>query len=652
MFFQCPNCDKRAKTRKELRELGCDCKSQPLKMAEADDFTKKKEEDERSTSKKVLDFAISKIKKLVISENDSDGTYAIIESNGHVESLNLESKRARQWLNDQYSRNVESNDIQGDDFYKNVTYNIITKAQMNGTERAKIHNRIAQLESQILYDLGTPDWKIVKITPDGTETVNYDITMPILRRTQSLQIQAIPIYGNDKALVELARLLHISEDDILVFIVHLVCMFLDSCSIPMMVFDGSAASLKTTATAAIKRIVDPSGKGTDDNVSAMAEKPEDLITQLNNRYLSSFDNVSFISKDISDKLCRTITGSNNPRRKKYTDDDEVILSFKRKIVLNGIVPTLDYPDLQTRLLSYARKPIDENNRITDQEFNEKFESLLPHLLGKIFTTLQKSLKKYPYLKDKIRPSTRMADFEVWGEIISRELGYTENSFLDSYRRKTIDGQISLVASHPVVSLFQSFMENKEFYENTIGHLYQELVSIAAKSDIDINSRYIRFPKTSNYLTKELKIVDPAIKAIGFIIEIYPYTKSDGMFTKHASIIRITRKATQSTLDVSQVASPASLPSLTGNLGTKSGEATGEATGLDDHLPSPPNQEFTHKNDTGEAGEGSEAIPETFSGGEFRCKTCNAGPWSVNDKGSLGMKIIDFHKNQGHELEDV
>lgn len=649
MHYQCPNCDRKAKTVKKLKENGCECKSKPERFYDNSEEIHKavnsgKEEDSRTTSKKVYDFTMSRIKKLVISQNDSDGTYAIIESNGHFESINLESKRARQWINDQYSRNVESNDIHGDDFYKTVIDNIISKAQMNVTEKSKIHNRIAQSENEILYDLGTPDWKIIKITPDGIETVNYNIAMPLFRRTQSLQVQVIPIYENEKALEQLAKLLHISDEDTLVFIVHLVCMFLESCSVPMMVFDGSAASLKTTATAAIKKIVDPSGKGTEDNVSAMSEKPEDLIIQLNNRYLSSFDNVSFISKDVSDKLCRTITGASNPRRKHYTNNDEIMLSFMRKIVLNGIIPTLDYPDLQSRLLSYARKPIDENNRITDHEFNEKFELLLPSILEKIFTILQKSLKSYPGHKNAIRSKTRNGDFEIWGEIISRELGYTKNNFLTSYHGKTIDGQISLMGSHPTVSLIQSFMENKESYENTISHLYQELTSIAVKSDIDIHSRYIRFPKTSNYLTKELKIVDPAIKAIGFTVEIYSYTKSDGKFTKHASIVRITRKLIQSTLDVPQSASLASLPSPSDNLGMNPGETTSEATTHDDNLASPVNQESTHKNEIGEAGEGSEAILGTSFKQQFYCKTHQAGPWDIDAVGSAGMKIIDFHKD--------
>ncbi|MDE1767176.1 MAG: hypothetical protein KGI27_13030 [Thaumarchaeota archaeon] len=652
--YQCTNCDKEGKTIEELRANGCNCRSEKLKMIdgpqeaeETIDAAKKKqkEEDQRSTSKKVHDFAMSKIKKLVISENNSDEVYAMVENNSHFESINLDSKRARQWIYDQYSRNVESNDIHGDDFFKTIADAIIAKAQMNGTQRTRIHIRVAQLEDQIWYDLGTPEWKFIKITPEKIEMVDFDTTSSVFQRRQSLQAQINPKEGDGKELERLAELLHILDEDKLVFIVHLICMFLESCPVPMMVFDGSAASLKTTATATIKRIVDPSGKGVDDNVSAMAEKEDDLIIQLNNRYLVSFDNVSFINQSTSNVLCRAITGSGNMRRMKYRDDDEVIHNFRRKIVLNGIVPTLDYPDLQTRLLSYARKPIDENNTILEKQFNEKLESILPGLLSKIFIALSKALKAYPDLKDKIKPKTRMADFEIWGEIISRTLGYTANSFLDSYHIKVKEGQISQIDAHPVVASLQTFMKDREHYENTASHLYQELVSIAVSSGIDVNSRHVKFPKTSNYLTKELKIVDPSLKAIGFRIEIFRYTGNDGRFSKNTSIIRITRKESQSTLDVPRIAPPPPPSPPETELGTKTGGGSGGAT---NGTPPPKTREFTNGSSVGGGGGDGGGNPERFSDRQFLCRTCDAGPWSVDAIGYNRTKIIDSHK--GHEIE--
>lgn len=650
MHYQCPNCDRKAKTVKQLRKSGCKCKSEPISFLDPKDHkqAKTREKDERTASKKCYDFAMTKIKKLVISENNSDDVYAIVEVNSHVETINLSSTRARHWLSDEYSRNIESNEIHADDFFKTVLNHIIAKAQMNGTERAQIHHRIAQAGDSLIYDLGTPDWQFIKVSAKGVQPVKFDIGLPIFRRSQSIQKHVMPQRGNDQALDQLAELLRIVPRDRLVFKVHTIALFLESCPIPIMVFDGMAGSLKTTATAAIKRIVDPNGIEKEDNVSAMAEKQDDLILQLQNRYLSSFDNVSSITQATSDVLSRAITGSSNPRRKLYTDDDESMHSFRRKIVLNGIVPYLDYPDLQTRLVSYARETIDETNRITEQEFKSRFEELLPFVLGQILLTLYKALKQYPKLSGQIRPKERMADFEVWGEIISRILGYGKNEFLDRYYEKLHEGKISSQDSHPIVNAVQFFMENKDSWEGTASNLYHHLVTIAHDQGVDLQSKYVRFPRSSSYLTKEMVIVQPLLKNLGISTETYHYTKNDGRFTKNAAIVKIGKKDSQSAL-FPGMGSPSSPGSPTPGLGTKTGEATIAQNGV----PSPSSPEkadLTHENTAGEGSEDGEATPGKAPERMFYCKTCKAGPFQESSIGSLGKRIIDFHSGPKHEIK--
>jgi hypothetical protein len=617
-----------------------------------DTKSKPKEKDARTASKKCYDFAMTKIKKLVISENNSDEVYAVVEVNSHTEAINLSSTRAKHWLSDEYSRNVESNEIHADDFFKTVLNHIIAKAQMNGTERTQIHHRIAQSDDSLIYDLGTPDWQFIKVTTNGIETVKFDIGFPIFRRTQSLSKQVMPKEDNNNALDQLVELLRIVSRDRLIFKVHIATLFLAAYPIPMMVFDGTAGSLKTTTTAAIKRIVDPNGTEKEDNVSAMAEKQDELILQLQNRYLPSFDNVSSISPKISDILCRAITGSNNPRRKLYTNDDESIHSFKRKIVLNGIVPYLDYPDLQTRLLSYARETVDETNRITEQEFKSRFEELLPYILGQIFITICKALRKHRSLKDKIRPKTRMSDFEVWGEIISRVFGYSENEFLTRYYEKLNEGNISSYDSYPIVNTIQFFMENKDFWEGTVSSLYQHLTTIAHDQGVDLQSKYVRFPKSSNKLTKEFVIVDSLLKNLGFTIETYHYSKSDGKFTKNATIAKITRKSSQSSL-FSEVSSPCSPFSPTSDLDMKSGEDTSEDSQLQNEVYSPEEANFTQESTVSEYGEdGEHHLRKDQEGQQFFCDTHKAGPFPIDATSKSSGSILEFHRKLGCQIKFI
>jgi hypothetical protein len=153
---------------------------------------------------------------MVISENNSDEVYALVEINSHIETINLESKRAKQWLNNEYSKHMESNEIHADDFYKTVLNSIVAKAQMNGTERTRIYNRIAQLENEIYYDLGTHDWQAIKITKEGIKITKLGIDSPIFKRTQTTAQQVEPNKESDNALDQLVDLLHISQRQTLV----------------------------------------------------------------------------------------------------------------------------------------------------------------------------------------------------------------------------------------------------------------------------------------------------------------------------------------------------------------------------------------------------------------------------------------------------
>ena len=652
--YQCTECDREGKTESELRKNGCNCKIEPLQMLDPEDHddTKQKnnkknlDDDRRSDQKKLYDFALTRIDKLVISENNSDEVFGILKNNNHIETLSLSSTRAIHWLTHEHNQFGNSDELHSSEYYKTILNTIISKATMNGTQKVKVYNRIAQLEKEIWYDLGNSSWQAIKITEGKVKLVKLDRDSPVFRRSQSLQEQIRPQKGSNFSLDLLVNLLHISEPDQLVFKINLICLCLQAYSMPMIVFDGSAGSIKTTATATVKRIIDPAGKLSQDNVSSMQEKPNDLIIQLSNRYLASFDNVSYIDSKISDVICRGITGSNNERRKLYTDNDEAIFSFRSKIVLNGIIPTLDYPDLQTRLISYDRETIDESNLITEKEFQERLDEILPNVLGIIYNTLAKALQKYPELKDKIKPKTRMADFEIWGEIISRCLGNTKNKFLKEYYAKVYQRNISNQENYPIIQAIQILMKGRTFYEDSALNIFTELSKIAEdKLIINLKDRFIKFPKHYNMITKHLKVIKPLLKTSGFDVINYHWTKQDPKFDKNTSIIRISKIESQMTLEENLEKKPSlpSLPSLQEKQAQKL-KKTSERSHKSYSEPSLESEDSSHEKQASETGESSESNLK-----KFYCYTCDAGEWGENESTQLSGNIVEFHRKQGHDV---
>jgi len=559
-------------------------------------YNKDKPEESKADSTLLYELAMSKIIKLVISQNNANEVYAVIENSGHRETVSLSSRRAIQWLNYTCYNNGPSG-IHSEDFYKNVLVTIVSHAQHNGTKREKIYNRVAMIGDTIYYDLCSPDWNIIKITSKSIDTIPFDESMPLFRRSQSSLEQVKSAFDHRQALDDLVNLLHVKDKQL--FQVHLVTLMLESVSVPIMLFDGEAGSMKTTLTAAVKKIIDPNGIFNEDNCSSMPTRNDDLIIHLYNRQVSAFDNVTRVPQEISDILCRVITGASNSKRELYTNSEETILNMKRKIVLNGIVPSLEYPDLQDRIISYERIPLEENERLTDQDFQDRFAKLLPSVLGQILTVLQKTIAIYPIVKQEIKPKTRLADFEVWGESISRALGYEPHTFIEKYYAKRTSRFVSNKDMYQIITAIESLLQDRPEYEDTVTRCLKILTERANELGIECQSKYVKFPKAANQLVKELTIVSPILKTLGIKVETSNYTKNDGRFTKNSKIVRITR--TDSIVPTDLLSSPASPLENYVQKDTTAGESIGENATIISSLQDTPK---ISQSKNGEHGEGN------------------------------------------------
>jgi hypothetical protein len=600
-------------------------------------YNKDKPEESKEDSTLLYELAMSKIKKLVISQNNSNEVYAVIENNGHNETINLSNKRAIQWLN--YTcHNNGLNKIHGEEFYKNVLTTIVSHAHLNGTKREKIYNRVAMIGDTIYYDLCSPDWNIIKITSGKIALIPFDQSMPLFRRSQSSIEQVKPVFDCTQALDDLVNLLRVKNKQL--FKVHLVALTLEDVPVPIMLFDGEAGSMKTTLTAAVKRIIDPNGISSEDNCSSMPTKSDDLIIHLYHRHVSAFDNVTRVSQETSDILCRAVTGACNSKRELYTNSEETILNMKGKVVLNGIVPSLEYPDLQDRIISYERTPLEENERLTDQDFQDRFAKLLPYVIGQIFTVLQKAIANYPTVKQAIKPKTRLADFEVWGESISRALEYEPHTFIEKYCAKRASRFVSNKDTYPIILAIESLMKDRLEYEDTATRCLKILAQKADEHGIERQSKYVKFPRAPNQLVRELTIVSPILKSLGIKVETSNYTKNDGKYTKNSKIVRIAK--TDSIVPTDLPSSPVSTLENYIQKDTTAGESIGENATT---TSSPQDMSKISQDKNGERGEEN----NQSSVSKFICETCNTQPINLNDPPNPKGNYLDYHRLQGHQI---
>lgn len=531
-FYQCSFCD----IKKERREDFKDCIEKGhtiLPMLNENQIKENKEPEQSEThTKELYEFASKKILKIIVSKSDSKQIYAKIKSNDHVESIDLNTTKARSWL--MFNHRKETNKMYSIDAYKNALEYIRADAQFDGTVKEMIYTRLAQADDAIYYDLCSPTWELLKITGSGIETIPFSEETPTFLHRQSMNEQVQPEYSDDDALEQLMQLLRISQSDRVVFKIHLISMFFERHETPIMLIHGEHGSIKTTITKTVKRIVDPSAS----NISSLSNRKADIPLSFHNKYLSVFDNVSELKQDVSDMFCRAITGEESSKRMLYTDADEYILQYKRKIILNGISPKIEWPDFNDRTIYYETSTISDNDKLTNEEFNHELEKLMPRILGQIFSTLSKTLTSYVTIGKPIRPFSRMGEFEKYGETIARVLGYEENEFLNRYKEKWQSSSLINIDAWPIINLIREMLKEISVFEDSVSNLHKRLKEDAKEAGIEVRGKESGFPSKPNVLSRQLKMLSPGFRKLGYELSIKPYTSNDGKYPKNNKIVYI------------------------------------------------------------------------------------------------------------------
>lgn len=501
---------------------------------------KRDNEGDATIAEKIHAFAKTMIKKFVTSSDDRHRIFVLVKRNGHYETVELNTKDAELWLRSEYFKSKKT--IPAEASFSRALSILYTEGFDSPSQ--KIYNRIAIVDNTLYYDLGRPDWKIQKITANNAEMVEMNEHMPLFERRQNIQKQSEFDYSNPDALNELMELLRIPQNRRHLFKVHLVSMFIEHVSVPMMVFSGEQGSAKTTTSRAVKQIVDPSSGG---NAIAFPRSNDDLILNLSHRYLTTFDNVSLIDKEKSDTLCTAITGIGQARRKLFHDQEEVILSYRRKIIINGIGVTIERPDLLDRCVFYHLESPKPTERITEEEFNERLSALLPKVLGNIASALQVALRTQHQIRSKITRE-RMADFTVYGEAISRALGYPEKSFVELFKSTTEQKAIETIENHPLVRAIEIIMNNQNHYEKTVLKFFEEIRSTATINNLNTNQSF--FPSTANRVRGSIERISSYLRKLGYEIEISQYTRTDGIHPRNRFVIYIDKIEAESISPIS------------------------------------------------------------------------------------------------------
>ncbi len=409
----------------------------------------------------------------------------------HQENMSLKSKAVKRWLTKELW-NTRKKPINSD-VLDSVIRVLESKACFDGQQYI-LQNRLALHNGELWYDLTNEKWQAIKVNKEGWKTEN---NVPILfNRYPHNQAQVIPQTNGD--IRSILKYINISDhEQQLLFLVYLVSCFIPDFPHPIIIIFGPQGSAKSTLSKLLRQIIDPSFV----EVASLPSNNNELIQALAHHTFLCFDNVSFISEEISDTLCKAITGSGFIKRELYTNDEDIIYRLKRCVGINGINLVATRPDLLDRSLLIELERIDDSDRKQEKNLNADFEKDLPLILGNIFDVISSTLKTIPSIKLTTFP--RMADFALIGCAIAESLGYTKEEFLNAYQNNISKQTETILNENIIAGVLISFMESRDWekWEGTASKLLEELNWCAPKMHVETREKH--WPKAPQALSRAL-----------------------------------------------------------------------------------------------------------------------------------------------------
>ena len=501
----------------------------------------KKENEDEKDEEKIDIISLIKEDYVDLFVDQFNKPYIAIKIKEHVEILGLDSQRFKNWLYRLFYENT--GEIKSEEVENTIK---VLKSEAEFSENRKtLELRVAKLATNendddytFYYDLTNSNWSTVKITPEGWTIENNP---PILFRRYANQLpQVTPISTSitsspssfltmddkdDTILDKFIDLLNVKDkDNKLLLKCYIISLFIPGISKPILMLHGEQGSAKTTLQELIKMLVDPSIVKT----LTFPRDINELVQQLSHNYIAYYDNISVIKEQISNALCRAVTGTGFSKRQLYTDDDDIIYFFLRCIGFNGINLAATKADLLDRGIIIQLERIQKEKRRKIEDIWKDFEILRPHLLEYIFDILVKVLQ----IKQKggIKISNglnRMADFEEYAEIIARCMGYQEGEFFRVYQ-DNISVQIDeAIQANPLSMAVMELMDDTATeLDKTPTELHIELNGVA-ETKLNLNIQKIKaWPKSPNQLSRRLTEAQTVLREKGIEIERYKDEKGN------------------------------------------------------------------------------------------------------------------------------
>jgi len=279
-------------------------------------------------------------------------------------------------------------------------------------------------------------------------------------------MQPLPLPLRGGSIEALAPFVNLASDnDFVLVVAWLLGALRAGGPYPVLSVAGEQGSAKTVLSKLLRTLIDPSVAP----VRALPRDERELFIAASNGHVLAFDNLSGLPPWLSDTLCRLTSGGAFSTRRLFTDQDEILFTAARPVILNGIEDVITCPDLADRAILRMLAPIAERQRRPEHALWRAFELARPHILGALLDAAAHGLQMLPQVRLKRLP--RMADFALWAaacESAFRPAGTLEAAYANN-RRNAIE---NIVDADPVAACVREIMADRAQWTGSASDLLQ------------------------------------------------------------------------------------------------------------------------------------------------------------------------------------
>lgn len=456
-----------------------------------------KSDDENLTDRE----AAAQIAKSAGLWHSTDGTaYATLTIDGHREHVPIRSSRFKFWLVREFR--AQRAKAPSTDALSIAMTDAEADAVMEGAKH-EVHIRTAHEGGKLFVDLCNDAWEVVEVDADGWRVV----TDPPVKFFRTEDMKALPTPVRGGSLEDLRPFVNAGTDDDWSLMLAWLVGCMSEGPYALLALSGAGGSAKTTTAAYLRRTFDPTG-----TPSRRRPRLEDLPIAAKWSAVLSFDNLSGLSRDLSDALCTLVTGDGMGKRTLYTDDAEKLFFARRPIILTGIEQIVTAGDLISRTIPLALPTVE--GRRTERDLEAAWEEAHPGILGSLLAAASSALRRLD--ETPVPEDVRMADFAQWVQASGAVPGFTE-----AYRENREEARATEIESSPFCAALIGHARDSSQTEDGgrwSGTSAELLRVVTAWADGNGMERGDYWPKTDNKVWGRIQSHAAALGAAGLTVD--------------------------------------------------------------------------------------------------------------------------------------